>query len=104
ARRQVAPPPGRAGRHGASAAALVTTPDGPPIHRQPLTLAAARALVDAARAVDLCVELYLADAHYVDRPREESYVHGRLIGVAPTVRPLDEILVDAAEGDVIKGQ
>jgi Cof subfamily protein (haloacid dehalogenase superfamily) len=101
---QISQPLGLNGPHVAFDGALVTTPGQPPIHRQPLSLAAARALVDAARAVDLCVELYLADAHFIDRPREESYVHGRLIGLTPTVRSLDDVLAEAAEGDIIKGQ
>lgn len=93
-----------AGPHVAFDGALVGTPGEPPIYRLPLSLAAARALVDAARTIDLCVELYLADRHYIDRAREESFVHGGLIAVAPTVRSLDQVLAEAGEGDVIKGQ
>jgi Cof subfamily protein (haloacid dehalogenase superfamily) len=100
----IAAPLGLAGPHVAFDGALVAAPGRAPTFRVPLALSAARALVDAARAVDLCVELYTADAHYVDAPREESFVHARLIGVWPTVRSLDEVLAEAAEGDVVKGQ
>jgi hydroxymethylpyrimidine pyrophosphatase-like HAD family hydrolase len=100
----IAEPLGLAGPHVAFDGALVSALGGPPSFRVPLALAAARALVEAARAVELCVELYTADAHFIDRAREESFVHARLIGVWPTIRSLDDLLDSAAEGDVIKGQ
>ena len=92
------------GPHVAFDGALVATPGATPIFRAPLTLASARALVEAAHAINLCVELYRPEAHYVDSPRAESIRHGELIGVPPTVLPLDKVLAESAEGDVIKGQ
>jgi Cof subfamily protein (haloacid dehalogenase superfamily) len=100
----IAGPLGLAGPHVAFDGALVSALGAAPISRAPIALAAARALVEAARALDLCVELYTAEAHYIDEPREESFVHARLIGVWPTIRRLDDLLDAAAEGDVIKGQ
>jgi hydroxymethylpyrimidine pyrophosphatase-like HAD family hydrolase len=100
----IAEPLGLIGPHVAFDGALVSRLGAQPTFRVPLALAAARALVDAARAVDLCVELYTATAHYIDGPRQESFVHASLIGVWPTVRSLDDLLDAAAEGDVIKGQ
>src|SRR5260221_3866959 len=85
------------GPHVAFDGAVVAAPTRAPLFRAPLTLAAARALVDAARSVDLCVELYRPEAHYVDAPRPESLRHGELIGVPPTMRSLDEVLAEAAE-------
>jgi hydroxymethylpyrimidine pyrophosphatase-like HAD family hydrolase len=92
------------GPHVAFDGALVGTPGQPPLYRLPLTHAAARALVDAARAIDLVVELYLPEAHYVDTLNEESIVHGRVIDVPPTPRSLDDVLANSREGDVVKGQ
>lgn len=92
------------GPHVAFDGALVATPGSTPIYRLPLTHAAARALVDAARAMDLVVELYLPEAHYVDALNEESIVHGEVIDVPPTAWSLDEVLASSQEGDVVKGQ
>src|SRR5437016_5166012 len=92
------------GPHVAFDGALVGRPGQPSIHCTPLSSAAARSLVDAARAIDLCVELYTVDAHFIDAAREESFVHGRLIGLVPIIRSLDEVLASASEGDIVKGQ
>lgn len=89
------------GPHVAFDGALVASETGPPLHCNPIAHVGARGLVDAARALDLCVELYTAEAHYVDRARRESDVHGRLIAVAPRVRSLDEVLKEPV---LIKGQ
>ena len=92
------------GPHVAFDGALVGSPGQPPIYRLPLAHAAARALVDAARAIDLVVELYLPDVHYVDQINEESIVHGQVIDVPPTPRSLDDVLAESRDGDVVKGQ
>jgi hydroxymethylpyrimidine pyrophosphatase-like HAD family hydrolase len=92
------------GPHVAFDGALVGTPGATPIYRLPLTHAAARGLVVAARAIDLVVELYLPEAHYVDAINEESVVHGQVIDVPPTAWSLDEVLASSQEGDVVKGQ
>lgn len=92
------------GPHVAFDGALVGSAGQSPIYRLPLAHAAARGLVDAARAIGLVVELYLPDAHYVDAMSEESIVHGQVIDVEPTARSLDELLATCREGDVIKGQ
>jgi len=92
------------GPHVAFDGALVATVGQPPIHRVPLPDGAPRRLVEAARSLDLCVELYRAEAHYVERPWPLALEHARLIQVDPLVRPLDDLIADSAPGEIIKGQ
>jgi len=92
------------GPHVAFDGALVATVGKPPIHRVPLPDGAPRRLVEAARSLDLCVELYRAEAHYVERPWSLALEHARLIQVDPLVRPLDDLIADSAPGEIIKGQ
>jgi hydroxymethylpyrimidine pyrophosphatase-like HAD family hydrolase len=101
---KVAAPLHLPGPHVAFDGALVMTVGGPPIHRVPLPDGAARQLVDAARAANLCVELYRADHHYVDKPWPLALAHAELIRVDPVVRPLDDVIAESAPGDIIKGQ
>ncbi|HEY3078815.1 MAG TPA: Cof-type HAD-IIB family hydrolase [Chloroflexota bacterium] len=92
------------GPHVAFDGALVATVGQPPIHRVPLPDGAPRRLVEAARSLDLCVELYRAEAHYVERPWPLALEHARLIQVEPLVRPLDDLIADSAPGEIVKGQ
>src|SRR5262249_4961108 len=94
----------RPGPHVAFDGALVATPGRPPIHRAPLPEGAAARLVDAARSVDVCVELYRVEAHYVERPWPLALEHARLIRVEPRVRPLDDLIAESGPGEIVKGQ
>jgi hydroxymethylpyrimidine pyrophosphatase-like HAD family hydrolase len=92
------------GPHVAFDGALVAALGQPPIHRRPLPDGAAGRLVEAARSLDLCVELYRAEAHYVERPWPLALEHARLIQVEPLIRRLDEVLAEAGPGGIVKGQ
>jgi hypothetical protein len=101
---KVAAPLDLPGPHVAFDGALVAAPGRRPVHRVPLPEGAARRLVEAARALDLCVELYRADGHYVERPWPLALEHARLIRVEPRVRSLDEVIDESAPGEIVKGQ
>ena len=102
---RVAEPLGLPGPHVAFDGALVASAGQPPLYRVPLPDGAARRLVEAARAEELCVELYFTDAHYIERAWPESLEQARLIRVDPVIVPsLDDVLAGAAPGDVVKGQ
>ena len=101
---KVAGPLDLTGPHVAFDGALVMAVGETPIHRLPLPDGAARGLVDAARAAGLCVELYRAEAHYVDQPWPLALAHAELIRVDPVVRSLDEVMARSAPGEIVKGQ
>jgi Cof subfamily protein (haloacid dehalogenase superfamily) len=101
---KVAAPLGLPGPHVAFDGALVMAVGETPIHRVPLPDDAPRALVDAARAAGVCVELYRAEAHYVDRPWPLALAHAELIRVEPVVRSLDDVIAHSAPGEIVKGQ
>jgi hydroxymethylpyrimidine pyrophosphatase-like HAD family hydrolase len=101
---KVAAPLGLEGPHVAFDGALVAAPGQPPVHRTPLPEGAPARLVEAARRVDVCVELYRAEAHYVERPWPLALEHARLIRVEPTVRPLGEVVAESGPGEILKGQ
>ena len=101
---KIAKPLDLAGPHIAFDGALVMANGEEPIYRMPIASTAARALVDATRALGVTVELYLADAHYIDQENAESTKHASLINVEPVVESLDAVLARASEGAIIKGQ
>jgi hydroxymethylpyrimidine pyrophosphatase-like HAD family hydrolase len=92
------------GPHVAFDGALVAADGRPPLHRVPLPDGAPSRLVEAARSLELCVELYRAEAHYVERPWPLALEHARLIQVEPRLRPLDELIAESAPGEIVKGQ
>jgi Cof subfamily protein (haloacid dehalogenase superfamily) len=93
---------GLPGPHIAFDGALVGNIDGSSTYRVSLANAAVTALVAAARARDLPLELYRAEGHYVDQMWDESIAHANLINVHPTVRDLDRLVDGSAEGEIIK--
>lgn len=92
------------GPHIAFDGALVEDDDGSPILRRPIDHGSVRALLRAAREQDLCFEIYHDHAHYVEKLWPEALAHADLIGVSPLVEPLDALLDESAEGDIIKSQ
>ena len=101
---KIARPLDLVGPHIAFDGALVMANGEEAIYRMPIASTAARALVDASRVLGVTVEIYLADAHFIEQKNAESTKHASLIGVEPIVRSLDAVLAEAAEGAIIKGQ
>lgn len=101
---KIAQPLNLPGPHIAFDGALVMTEGEEPIYRMPIATAAARGLVEASRALDVTVEIYLAGAHYVETGNVESTKHASLIGVEPVVESMEALFDRTPEGGIIKGQ
>jgi len=84
--------------------ALVLAADRTVLLRHGVRVAAAIALIDAARSHGVCLEIYRAEGHYVDRLHPESVKHAHLIRVAPTVTDLRRLALSSEDGDIIKAQ